>query len=174
MRIRSEKKEDYETITKIDDIAFKGKQEGILIKRLRKKREYNKELSLVAVKDEKIIGHVLLFPLFIKTDNSQVKTLSLGPMAVLPEHQKRGVGKELIKKGIEVAKKKGFKSIVVIGHKGYYPKFGFRKSAEYKLRLPEKYSKIPSEAFMILELEKNCLKEVLGEVQFPKEYDEAM
>jgi predicted N-acetyltransferase YhbS len=174
MRIRSERKEDYEIITRINDIAFKGKKEGVLISQLRKKRDYKKELSLVAIKNDKIIGHLLLFPLTIKTDNSQLKTLSLGPIAVLPENQKQGVGKELVKKGIEVAKRKGFKSIIVIGHKEYYPKFGFRKSAEYKISLPRRYSKVPSEAFMILELEKDCLKEVGGEIVFPKEYDEAM
>ena len=126
------------------------------------------------MKENKLIGHLLLFPVSIKTNDSIIKTLSLGPIAVHPNYQRLGVGKKLIKKGMIIAKIKNYESIIVIGHPEYYPKFGFRKSNEFKIKLSKEYSKVPKEAFMILELEKNCLKNVEGTVQFPEEYLEAM
>ncbi|MBR9678943.1 MAG: N-acetyltransferase [Nanoarchaeota archaeon] len=176
MKTRTEKKEDYETITQVNNKAFERKEEGILINELRKRREYKSELSLVAIKKNKIVGHLLLFPIFIETNSSRIKTLSLGPIAVLPEYQKQGVGKSLVKEGIEKAIKHGFKSIVVIGHPKYYPKFGFKRATNYKVKMPKKYeNKIDNpNAFMILKLEKNSLKNIEGTLVFPEEFDDAM
>ena len=89
-------------------------------------------------------------------------------MAVIPEFQKRGIGCQLIETGITGAKELNFRSIVVLGHPEYYPKFGFKKASEWNIRSPWS---VPDEAWMALELEKGALKNHEGIVTFPPEYD---
>ena len=91
-------------------------------------------------------------------------------MAILPEFQGLGVGSELIKEGMEKAKELGFNSIIVLGHKDYYPKFGFKKASRWKIKCP---FKVPDEAFMAIELSDGALEDKAGIVVYPDEFMEA-
>lgn len=71
----------------------------------------------------------------IKGENKDIETLVLAPLAVLPDYQSNGIGKNLMNEAIEKSKKLGYKSIVVLGHENYYPKFGFKKQVTMELRL---------------------------------------
>ncbi len=165
--IRAETIGDYSKITEINDRAFKGDNEGKLIENLRKKKEYIAELSLVAEYKNHLVGHILLFPLSIIGKNKRFPTLALAPMSVLPEFQNKGIGSELIKEGLKIAKKLGFESVIVLGHPEYYRRFGFKKASIWNIKPP---FDAPDDAFMAIELVENALMDVSGMVEYPQEY----
>ena len=98
-----------------------------------------------------------------------MESLALAPMAVIPEFQKQGIGTKLIKKGIEQAKELGFDSIVVLGHKEYYPKFGFIRASNWSIKCP---FEVPDEAFMAIELTERAFEDKAGTVKYPDEFME--
>ena len=72
------------------------------------------------------MGHVLFSKIDLMFSNRECKSLSLAPVAVLPEFQKRGIGNSLIRAGLDQAVKLGYESILVLGDPKYYGRFGFR------------------------------------------------
>ncbi len=85
------------------------------------------------------------------------------------DYQNKGIGKALINYGLEVAKNLGYESVVVLGHENYYPKFGFKKASEFDIKPP---FEVPDEAFMVLELKENGLKNVSGIVEYSNAFFE--
>ncbi len=83
-------------------------------------------MSLVAFSDSEAVGHILFYPLSIKTNSGLIPTLGLVPLAVKPEHQKQGIGTKLISEGLKQAKSLGYNSVIVAGDPKYYGKFGFQ------------------------------------------------
>jgi len=110
LKIRPETPSDYPVITEVNDLAFGQPAEGKLVENLRKNPEFVPELSLVAEADGKIVGHILFLP-----DKNQIcgkekkkETISLAPVAVMPEFQKQGIGGELIREGLKACGKIGY------------------------------------------------------------------
>jgi len=89
-------------------------------------------------------------------------------MAVHPDYQKRGIGSKMIGKGLTMAKKLGFKSIIVTGHPEYYPRFGFAAASKWEIRAP---FNVPDDAFLAIELTRNGLENCRGTVKYPREFD---
>jgi predicted N-acetyltransferase YhbS len=166
--IRQEVKEDYKRVFKITKLAFGQEKESKLIEKIRKGPNFVPELSLVAEKNNEIVGHILFSKMKI-VGESEYETLMLAPLAVIPELQKQGIGGKLVKKGIEKAIELGFDSIIVVGHKDYYPKFGFQKASKWGIKCP---FEVPDGAFMAIELTKKALENKAGVVQFPEEFME--
>ena len=171
VNIRKERKNDYNQIRKINDLAFGQENEGKMIESLRKTSDYNASLSLVAEIKEKIVGHILFYPVKIKNEEKEYIVLSLAPLAVRPENQNMGIGSKLVKKGIEIAKETDFGIILVVGHPKYYPRFGFKPASNWDIKLP---IEAPDDAVLVLELKVDALKNCSGIVEFPKEYYDAM
>lgn len=174
LTIREEEIKDYNEVEKVVEESFKtaefsDKDEHNLVRRLRNSNEFIKELSLIAEEENKILGHVLLTKALIKAESTYYETLALAPLAVLPEYQKSGIGKNLMNKAIERARELGYKSIVVLGHENYYPKFGFEKASKYGVKAP---FEVPDEAYMILELLPGGLNGVSGIVEYSKAFFE--
>jgi predicted N-acetyltransferase YhbS len=167
--IRPEKTEDYPAIKKLNDLAFHQPDEGMLIEKLRLKPGFIAELSLVAEYESRIVGHILFTPIQITNKDQIFKSLALAPMAVLPEFQKKGIGKELVMGGLNMAACLGFQSVIVLGHKDYYPKFGFRPASNWQISAPYE---VPDECFLALELSCCGLKGISGTVEYPPEFDE--
>ncbi|WP_394325904.1 GNAT family N-acetyltransferase [Methanosarcina horonobensis] len=93
-------------MTEVNDLAFGQPAEGKLVENLRKNPKFIHELSLVAEADGKIVGHVLFFPIKIKpAEGKEKETISLAPVAVLPEFQRQGIGGELIREGLKACEK---------------------------------------------------------------------
>lgn len=153
----------------INDMAFGREDEGKLVEKLRKNKKFSKDLSLVACMGNEIIGHILFFPIQIKSDNKDIESLGLSPMSVIPELQGLGIGSQLIKKGLAKAIKMGYKSVLVLGHDKYYPKFGFSPASKFNITCS---FDVPEEVFMALELEKTSLQSVSGCVEYPKEFND--
>ncbi|NOU60073.1 GNAT family N-acetyltransferase [Marinifilum caeruleilacunae] len=167
--IRPENKNDYPIISMINDMAFGQENEGLLIEKLRKNKSFIKELSLVACLGNEIVGHILFFPVNIKSKEKTFKTLALAPMSVIPELQGLGIGSQLVQKGLAKAKKLGHESVIVLGHEGFYPKFGFKTAGSYQISAP---FDVPENSFMALELVKDSLSTVEGTIEYPKEFNE--
>lgn len=167
--VRSEKPEDYQKIYEINKVAFGGEVEAQLVNNLRKTKGFIPELSLVAEKDGKVVGHILFSVIHIKTDSNKIPVLALAPMAVLPDYQKQGIGSLLIKEGLKECKELGHKVVVLVGHPDYYPRFGFVKASEKGLKLP---FDAPDEAFMVYEIIPNSLVGVTGTIEYPPEFAE--
>ena len=172
IEIRAEKPQDYPAIKQINDLAFEQPNEGLLVEELRRNPSFIPELSLVALYDNVVVGHILFLPVRIMCEDSPVISLSLAPMAVLPEHQGKGIGGRLIEEGIAVAKTLGYESIIVLGHPEYYPRFGFQPAGKWGIVPP--YEGVPDEAFMAMELSENSLDGKAGVAEFPQEYESAM
>ncbi|UCD13031.1 MAG: N-acetyltransferase [Thermoplasmatales archaeon] len=169
--IRSEDKKDYDGIRMINDLAFNQINEGVLIEQLRDNPEYIAELSLVAIVEDEIVGHILFFPVKIKNKSKIHRSLSLAPMAVHPDFQNKGIGSKLIIEGLKKAIEFGYNSVIVVGHPSYYPRFGFKPASKWKISLP---FEVPDEAFMALELKPDALKNCSGIVGYSKEYENAL
>lgn len=95
----------------------------------RHRREFDPALSLVAEVDGKPVGHALFSPRTIRLLDADVLAVSLGPIAVLPGFQGRGIGRALIEEGHRVAAAMGKQLSFLIGHRTYYPRFGYRTNA---------------------------------------------
>lgn len=169
IKIRQENKDDVKDIYKINTLAFGQENEAKLVDLLRNNKIFVPELSLVATIDNKLVGHILFTKIKI-VDNIQneFESLALAPMAVLPDIQKKGVGAQLIKAGLYKAKELNFKSVIVLGHKHYYPKFGFEPTEKWEIKAP---FPVKANTFMGLELKTGGLKNVRGTVKYPQEFD---
>lgn len=168
MKIRQEQKSDHKKVYEINKMAFNQENESMLIEKIRAGDSFVPELSLVAELEGEIVGHIL-FSKIKMVGEAEYESLALGPMAVVPKHQKQGIGGKLIINGLEIAKKLGFQSVIVVGHKDYYPRFGFEKASLWGIKCP---FEVPDEAFMAIELVENSLKNKAGTVQYPKEFME--
>lgn len=168
--IRKEKKGDLHHIKSLTKAAFEqveisSHDEHLLVERFHKSDAFIPELSLVAEDNNKnIIGYILLTKAKIKGDNQEYTCLSLAPLAVHPNYQLMGIGSHLILEAHKIARELGYTSVVVLGHKDYYPKFGYRKASEYNITFP---FDLPEENCMIIELQPNALKNIKGTVCYP-------
>ena len=166
--IRREEDNDHIQIYEVNKLAFQQENEGKLIAKIRKSENFIPELSIVAELDNRIVGHILFSKIKIAGD-SDYESLALAPMAVIPEFQKKRIGSELIKKGMDKAKELGFDSIIVLGHKEYYPKFGFQRASKWDIKCP---FEVPDEVFMAIELTEKALEGKAGTVKYPDEFNE--
>jgi len=169
IQIRPEHKNDISSISMINDMAFGQEAEGKLIVKLRKNKNFIKDLSLVACMGNEIIGHILFSKIIIKRGTEEFESLALSPMAVIPEFQGLGIGSQLINKGLQKAVKLGYESVIVLGHENYYTRFKFTPASQFQITCP---FEVPNENFLAIELKKGSLNSVSGCVVYPKEFND--
>jgi putative acetyltransferase len=165
--LRAERPDDIAAIAQLNDRAFGGAFESRLVETIRSGGNFIPALSIVAVEGNTIVGHILFSRIFIRSGKGTVETLALAPMAVLPEYQKQGIGSRLVRYGIERARELGYNSVVVLGHKEYYPKFGFRRASVWGITSP---FPVDDEYVMARELHAGALDEAAGTVEYPPEF----
>jgi putative acetyltransferase len=122
MIIRTDTPTDYSRIDDVVKSAFPGPDEAGLINRLRANGDI--VISLVAVEDGLVVGHVLFSRM-----EAPFKALGLGPASVAPERQRNGIGSALVKEGIKRAADNGWQGIFVLGDPKFYQRFGFNEAA---------------------------------------------
>ena len=125
--IRNEIESDFQTISEITKAAFENlpisnHTEQFIINALRDANALT--ISLVAVAGKRVVGHIAFSPVTI-SDGSP-GWYGLGPISVLPELQKQGIGKSLIREGLSSLNLFGAKGCLLVGDPGYYKRFGFR------------------------------------------------
>lgn len=172
--IRKEESREFKAVFELIEKAFETEsmsdhKEQFLVERLRNSNAFIPELSLVAEIKNKIVGHILLTKLKIKSEQDKFDSLALAPVTVLPEFQGKGIGGKLILESHKIAKELGFKSIILLGHENYYPKFGYMQADKFGIELP---FEAPKENCMAIELVENGLNGVNGIVEYPKEFYE--
>jgi putative acetyltransferase len=160
--IREEQADDAAEIREVNDKAFGQPLEGNLVDLLRANGGIL--LSLVALSDAQIVGHILFSPVSLGLDGEVLQGAGLGPMAVLPEFQQKNIGTQLVSEGIDRLRKRGCPFVVVLGHPEYYPRCGFVPASRYNVRCEWE---VPNEAFMLLRLS-NC--EVSGLAKYREEF----
>jgi putative acetyltransferase len=157
----SESLEERSLIRTINEAAFGSSDEADLVDKLR--AEGHALISLVAEFDAGMVGHILFSRMWIRSPSGAlVSAVALAPVAVLPEHQRRGIGGRLVRHGLELLQGRGEKIAIVVGHPDYYPRFGFSTEKARSLESP-----FPREAFMAIELSTGALQGIRGAVVYP-------
>ncbi len=165
VHIRKEFTEDYESVYSVNMRAFGQDTEAKLVNRLREADALL--LSLVALIDEQVVGHIAFSPVTITDEDREVEAIGLAPMAVIPEYQKKGIGSKLIEEGCKVLKEEGYYRVVVLGYAEYYSQFGFITAKKYGIRWEHE---CPDEAFMIKSLREGAFNGISGIVKFRPEF----
>ena len=122
-RIRSEGVHDAAAVRHVHLAAFPSLLEADLVARLHS--DHDSVISLVADDGENVVGHVMLSRMEVEADGSALRALGLGPVAVLPAMQRRGLGSALIEAAISRAAQLGEEIVFVLGEPAYYTRFGF-------------------------------------------------
>ncbi len=170
IEIREERAEDIPAVRTINERAFGQPQEADLVDILRK--VCTDFISLVASVDGHPVGHVLFTPAIVECGGAVVRGMGLAPVAVLPEHQRRGIGIRLIEEGLGMLRTRNCPFVIVLGHPEYYPRFGFKRASRFGLR--SQWEGIPDAAFMAIVMDDKVMRGVEGVARYRDEFDMAM
>lgn len=145
MTIRSETPHDLTAIENVHIAAFANhpysrQTEHLIVNALR--ADHALTVSLVAEVDGAVVGHIAFSP--VKIDGHDCRWFILGPVGVLPDHQRRGIGQELIREGLKAIRSLGAEGCVLVGEPAYYSRFGFTHRPELVLE------GVPAQYFMCL------------------------
>jgi putative acetyltransferase len=145
MLIRKETDQDIEAITEVTIVAFKtltisNHTEQFIINSLRAAGALT--ISLVAEIDGRVVGHIAFSP--VTVSDGATGWFGLGPVSVLPEYQKQGVGKSLINEGLSLLKDRGGRGCALVGDPNYYKRLGFKNCPELV------HEGVPQEVFLVL------------------------
>lgn len=165
MIVRDETAADVAAVRRVHATAFATPEEAKLVDALR--AAARPLVSLVAEVDGEIVGHVVFSPVTLP-DHPEVHLMGLAPLAVVPAHQRRGIGGALTRAGLERCRELGVGAVVVLGHPDYYPRFGFERAEAFGVGCQ---FGAPSEAWMLLELEPGCLGAARGIARWHPAFD---
>jgi putative acetyltransferase len=142
--LRPEATEDHAAVRRLHERAFApSDEEARLVDALRGMGDLVPELSLVAIEDGEVVGHIAFSHARLESGHA---VLALAPMGVLPERQRRGVGSGLVRESLRRAARTEASLVVVVGHPEYYPRFGFERGDAYGVVDP---FGAPPEAWMV-------------------------
>ena len=170
MLIRTEDPSDIPAIHRLNRLAFNVSTEADLVDQLR--RSETDFLSLVAEDQDHIVGHILFTPVSVERDGHPITGMGLAPMAVAPERQRQGIGSALVEHGLGLLRECGCPFVLVLGHPGYYPRFGFERASAHHLAC--QWEGVPDDAFMVLILDPVAMHGVSGVARYRDEFDAAM
>jgi predicted N-acetyltransferase YhbS len=163
--IKKTNKENYFITENLTREAFwnlykPGCDEHLVLHNLRISSSYIAELDVIAVYKQQTIGLIISTTAkVVDSQNKEYQILCVGPLSVLPEYQKKGIGSKLIIHSIEEAKKMNYNGMILFGNPDYYHRFGFKNAKEYGITTKDNKN---FEPFMALELKENGLKNVSG------------
>jgi putative acetyltransferase len=165
--IRPEDPAERSTIRRINEQAFDQPAEAGLVDALRDHGAVT--LSLVAERDGDVVGHILFSPAHVVGEHGEADAVALAPMSVLPEYQGTGIGTAMVSRGLEMLREAGHGLVIVLGHPGYYPRFGFVPATRFGIRCP---FEVPSEAFLAMELREGAAPAGGGVVRYRSEFSD--
>jgi putative acetyltransferase len=124
--VRAETATDHDAIRKIVDEAFRDTITGDLVTAIRTSDRFVPELSLVAGDRGQTLGHVMSS--YVDVEPGTRRVLQVGPLAVVPSHQRRGIGSALMEETIRLADARGEPLLLIEGNPKYYERFGFTRA----------------------------------------------
>ena len=137
MIVRAETPDDYEDIRRLVDAAFDDTETSRLVDMIRASDRYVPELSLVAVSEGQPLGHVMSsYVDVVEAVPDRRRVLQVGPLGVLPSHQRRGVGSALMHETIRLADERGEPLLLIEGNPAYYERFGFSRADDAGIEMP--------------------------------------
>lgn len=159
--IREEQAADVEAVRTVNLAAFEGAQEAQIVDSLR--ANGGVLLSLVALVEDHLVGHLLLSPLTV----GSLTGAALGPMAVSPAYQRQGIGSALVTRAVGLLRNRDCPFVVVIGHPAFYPRFGFQPAASFGLTCEWP---VPADMFMVAVLSDAVTDRLIGCAEYRPEF----
>lgn len=165
IKLRVEEEKDFRTVENLTREAFwnvyrPGCTEHFILHKLRTSPAFIKELDFIAELGGEIVGNIVYCKALV-VDDAGVKheVIGFGPLSVLPSYQRRGIAARLIEHTVEIAKKMGFKAIIIFGDPAYYHRFGFKNAEIFDIHTAEGEN---FDAFMAKELYPGSLRGITG------------
>ncbi|MFD3163739.1 GNAT family N-acetyltransferase [Herpetosiphon sp. NSE202] len=165
MLIRPETSADIAAITTINQQAFGRNGEADLVNQL---RQVTPIISLVAELDAQLVGHILFSPVQYDQAPNSITIWGLGPLAVLPSQQAKGIGSALVNAGLAACRQAQIQALVVLGGPEYYQRFGFQAAANWNLRC---HYPVAAKFFMAQELVEHALAGLDGTISYHPAFD---
>ncbi len=170
--VRPEQPEDAQAIEALIKeayaaISYSDHREHLMVERLRISAAYIPDLSLLAEIEGQTVGHLMLTRIAVRDGDGSVEGLSLGPLSVLPNFQRRGIGAELINEAHRRARELSYPFIILVGLPEYYPRFSYQPLDTYPVTLP---FDVAASNRMILGLNADALRALRGQVEYAPEW----
>ena len=144
LQIREAVETDLNDVLSIERLAFGYDKEANLVRDLLRDPSAKPLLSLLAFKKDRAVGHILFTTARLSGTQETASIVILAPLAIVPDAQKQGIGGKLIEQGLELLSKSGVDLVFVLGHPGYYPRYGFKPAGhlgfEAPYPIPDKYA----------------------------------
>jgi putative acetyltransferase len=167
VQIRQSIQSDLQAISDLAMASF-GNAEGPVIVRLigdlLTDATAQPVLSLVAIVNERIVGHVLFSKVRLEPPGQKVSAVLLAPLAVHPDFQSRGIGGQLVTEGLQRLSDSGVQLVFVLGHPAYYPRFGFAAAGVRGFEAPYPIPPQNAGAWMVRELHPGAIGSMRGQV----------
>ena len=163
--ILHERPGDAHAIRLVLEEAFGQSIEADLVDALRRRGALT--LSMVALREDEVVGHILFSPVTIESAGSRFSAIALGPMAVLPPYQGKGIGSQLVRIGLEQCREAGHEIVFVLGYPDFYGRFGFVSTKHRGLHCE---FDVPDDVFMVMELRQGALAGRGGLVKYQPEF----
>jgi len=167
LQVRKALESDMHAISDVVIAAFsdvQGQEIADLITELLSDPSAKPLLSLVATINGNVVGHILFTNAQINHSRRMASSAILAPLSVHPEYQSQGIGGRLIKEGIKQLKAGGVELVFVLGHPGYYPKYGFSPAGISGFEAPYPIPDENAGAWMVQELQPEIIGHVRGQV----------
>jgi len=167
LQIREALQSDVAAILDTINRAFggkKGREIGALVSALLSDRTASPVISMVAEIDRQVVGHILFSCVRVDGARRDIQATILAPLCVAPEHQRKGVGRALIQRGLNASAHGGCDLVFVLGHPSYYPKYGFVPAGAHGLEAPYPIPAQHADAWMVQELRPHSIGKIRGAV----------
>jgi putative acetyltransferase len=155
---------DLEAVLSVERQAFGSDEEAELVRDLLADPSARPLLSLLASEDGRPVGHVLFTAARLEDDRDAASMAILAPLAVVPDAQRRGIGGELVTRGIQLLSESGVDLVFVLGHPEYYPRHGFEPAGRLGFAAPFPIPDKNADAWMVQALRPDLLGPVRGTV----------
>ncbi len=161
LEIRPEEPADRRRVREVVTAAFGRAQEAALVDTLRDAE--GPHLSLVAALDGMLVGHAFFSPVAIESERTAPPVGALGPLAVDPPQQERGVGSALVRAGLARCGDLGWHAVFLVGNPAYYARFGFVRAAPRGFTYGDPHV---DPALQVLDLVERALEGLAGRVRY--------
>jgi len=168
--IRPEGRRDFAAIREIHLLSFGRENEATLVEKIRGSRDFISSLSLVAEFEGRTAGHVLFSRIGIRPPDPKLPeeaALAMAPLSVHPDFRNRGVGSELVTRGLKTCRQHGYSLVIVVGEQSYYARFGFVPARPKGLEVP---FPVPERAFLVAEIVPRPGSGIKGTIRFPQAF----